>query len=328
MTGPTPAIFLVSMNSLPRRNTPIGWQTASLALAVTALWGGNVVALKICLATVPPLWSAFWRFGVGLVTVVLLAQFNGIRLKPQPGEAKSLSLLGLLFAMQIAALNMGVNFTSPAYGVVLLNSHPVLTNFTSHFFVPEDRLSLRRMFGLTIAFAGICYLAMGRPQTDIAPRPILGNLLVLFSAALLAVRTVHTQHLVQTMEPVRLVVWEILFALPYFLASGLLFEPMLHKPLSADPILALLYQGVVIAGFCFVMWTTLLRRHSPGSLSVFAFAVPVFGVFLSALLYGEAITHRVLVGVATVTAGVVIVTRRTGRGAPAAVEEVAEEALR
>jgi drug/metabolite transporter (DMT)-like permease len=79
-------------------------------------------------------------------------------------------------------------------------------------------------------------------------------------------------------------------------------EPTILKPVTAVPVLAILYQGIVIGGFCFVVWTRLLRRHSPGSLSVFAFSVPVFGVLLSGLIFGEAITGRVVAGMAAVTA--------------------------
>jgi drug/metabolite transporter (DMT)-like permease len=309
------------------RTEHIGWSSALTALLVSALWGGNVIALKIGLATVPPLWSAFWRFLTGVVAVALWAKAAGIPLKPEPGERRPLAILGLLFTLQITGLNLGVNATSPAYAVVLLNSHPIFTNLISHFFVPEDRLSRQRILGLVIAFTGICYLALGRPDAHLAPHPIQGNVIVVISALLLATRMVYTQRLVQTMEPLRPVVWQMFFSLPIFLAAALWIEPTTLKPVTAVPVLAILYQGIAIGGLCFVVWTRLLRRHSPGSLSVFAFSVPVFGVLLSALIFGETITGRVIAGMAAVTAGIGIVTRRPTRGVAAETEQSIEAAI-
>jgi drug/metabolite transporter (DMT)-like permease len=315
------------MDSASPKIEHIGWSSAIVALWVSALWGGNVVALKVGLATVPPLWSAFWRFLSGAVAVVVWAKAVGISLKPRPEERGPLTILGVLFTLQITGLNVGVNSTSPAYAVVLLNSHPIFTNLIGHFFVPEDRLSRRRVFGLAIAFAGICYLAAGRPDAHLAPNPILGNVIVVVSASLLAARMVYTQRLVQTIEPVRPVVWQMLFSLPVFAATALWLEPPTLRSLTPEPVLALLYQGVAIGGLCFVVWTRLLQRHSPGSLSVFGFSVPVFGVLLSALIFGEAITGRVLIGMAAVAAGIIIVTRRPASGAPVEAEPTVEEAM-
>jgi drug/metabolite transporter (DMT)-like permease len=58
--------------------------------------------------------------------------------------------------------------------------------------------------------------------------------------------------------------------------------------------------------------------------------VPVFGVILSAFIFGEMITGRVVAGMAAVTAGIIIVTRRRGveREAEESVEEAIEEVLR
>jgi drug/metabolite transporter (DMT)-like permease len=305
----------------------IGWSSALIALFVSALWGGNVIALKLGLATVPPLWSAFWRFLSGLVAVVIWAKLSGIRLMPEPGEAGPLSILGLMFTLQIMGLNLGVNATSPAYAVILLNSHPIFTNLVGHFFVPKDRLSGQRILGLAIAFAGICYLALGRPDARLAPNPILGNIVVVASASLLAVRMIYTQRLVQRIDPVRPVIWQMAFSLPIFLATAAWLEPVLLKPLTAEPVIAILYQGVAIGGFCFVVWTRLLKRHSPGSLSVFGFSVPVFGVFLSALVFGEVITGRVVAGVAAVTVGIIVVTRRQPQTAKLEAEERVEQAV-
>ena len=284
--------------------------SALLAIATAALWGGNVVALKLGLATFPPFWSAFWRMLVGVTAVGAWAMSRGIALKPPPQERRFLLALGGLFTLQLTLLNTGVDSTSPAYAVVLLNAYPIFANVISHFFVPEDRLSWARVLGLALAFGGICIVFLGRPEQRLASNPIVGNLLTTASAFLLGARIVYTQRLVQTIDPVRPVFWQMVFGLPFFLAGGAYLEGPWLQPLQWDAVLAIAYQGAVVAGLCFVVWTTLLQRVSAGTLSMFAFATPIFGVTLSAWYFGEDVTARLLMGVIAVTAGIVIVTRR------------------
>ena len=50
----------------PRATAGVELRTALAALAISALWGGNVVALKAGLGIFPPFWSAFWRMSCGL----------------------------------------------------------------------------------------------------------------------------------------------------------------------------------------------------------------------------------------------------------------------
>ena len=48
------------------------------------------------------------------------------------------------------------------------------------------------------------------------------------------------------------------------------------------------YQGIVVAGLCFIVLVFLLRHYSPSRLAVFSFITPIVGVLLSAWLLGEA----------------------------------------
>ena len=298
------------MDSNRMRIERLGWSSFLLALGISALWGGNFVALKTALATIPPIWMAFWRMLLGSVVVALWAWSRGTRLTPAAGEWGPLAALGFMFTVQIALLNIGIDLTSPAYSVILLNSHPIFANTISHFFVPGDQLNRRRVTGLLIAFAGICLVFFGRPAAGLAEHPVAGNLIVTVSAVLLAVRIVYTKQVVQHVEPVLAVVWQMLLSLPAFLLVAAFTEPLVKQPFNWEAAGALFYQGVVIAGFCYVTWTRLLRRHSPGVLSTFGFTTPVFGVALSAWAFAETITPRLLAGMAAVAAGILIVTRQ------------------
>ncbi len=297
---------------------PLGASSGALALFVSMLWGGNLVALKLGLGTLPPMWSAFWRFAVAAVAVYVWAKHQGVSLKPSREDLAPIATLGLMFAAQITCLNVGIDMTSPGYGVVLLNSHPIFTNLFGHFFESEEKLSGRRLLGMTIAVVGMSYVAVGRPTAELARMPHIGNALMIVSASLLAIRVIYTRRLVQSMHPLRPVMWQMFFALPIFLSLAAWLEPTHTRPITWGPVAAILYQGVIIAGFCFVMWTTLLKQHSASTLSMFGFLVPFFGVFLSAVFFGEVIGMHLLFGAALVTFGIIIVTGKTKQAPVAA----------
>ncbi len=302
----------------PRPSSGVELQTALAALAISALWGGNVVALKLGLGTFPPFWSAFWRMLCGLPVIALWARILGAPLKPAKREWRWLIVLGAVFAVQISILNFGVNFTSAAYAVVLMNSNPIFTNLVAHFFVPGDRLSRIRAMGLTIAFAGICFAYLGEPDARLASRPLLGNLLATLTAMVFGMRMVFTQRLVQRIEPLRVIFWQIAFSLPCFLLAATMLEEPLRGPLHAAPVFAILYQGVIVAGGCFVVWVRLLRKTPPGVLSVFAFPTPIFGVIASAFVFSEKLAPELLVSVLAVAAGILVVTLEASRRRPGA----------
>ncbi|MBG99316.1 MAG: hypothetical protein CMN58_03090 [Solibacterales bacterium] len=290
---------------------PIGLSTALFTLGICILWGGNVVAIKFGLIAFPPFWSAFWRFLICCIVVFLWSHWRGLSLLPQRSEIRQLGILGCLFTVQIASLNLGVNWTSPAYGVVLLNANPIFANLLAHFVVPGDRLSVRRVIALLMAFGGICIVFLGNPVETLAERPMMGNLLVILTSFLLGIRVVYTNRLVQSIEPVRAVFWQAMGSLPVFLLCGWLFEPpLLSSFVPLASLLAVAYQGVIVAGFCFVGWTILLKHHSPSKLSMFGFVSPIFGVLFSGLFFGEPITSRLWIGLIAVTLGIFLVTRQ------------------
>ena len=208
-----------------------------------------------------------------------------------------------------STLHIGADYTSPAYAVILINSNPIFANRIAHFVVPEDRLSGLRVLGLACAFLGVMIVSMGRPDVAVARDAVTGNLAVLISALLVAARLVYTQQLVQRIEPTKLVFWQMVLALPGFAAAAWFADGGLRDGVSWQAVAGVVYQGIVVSGLTFMAWAILLQKHSPGSLSVFSFTVPIFGVLLSGWLFQEALTARLILGVLAVTGGIALATQ-------------------
>jgi drug/metabolite transporter (DMT)-like permease len=289
---------------------PLSSRSIFLAVLVSILWGGNLISIRIGVDSVPPLWSAFWRMALGVVVVSVWAWRRGVALRPAPSEAWPLFVLGVLFTAQIGLLNSGAALTSPAFGVVILNSYAVFANLTGHFFPNMERpLNPARLAGLALALAGMVVLTFGQSASRLAPHPLLGNLLLILSAFLLGVRQVYTRWLVQRVSPARAVVWQMAWSVPLFLLIAALSEPPVLGAVSAPALLAIAYQGAIVAGVCFIIWADLLKRHPAGTLSMFAFLVPITGILLSALFFAEPLRLSLLAGGILVLAGVWVVTR-------------------
>jgi drug/metabolite transporter (DMT)-like permease len=288
--------------------TSIGPRAVAIALLVSAMWGANVVGIKMSLEAFPPIWSAFWRMLIGLPTLVIWARAGGVRLWPEPGEFRSLLLLGVMFGVQLMLLNVSISWTSAAYSAVLLNAAPLFTNVIAHYISPGDRLSKMRLIGLALAFAGVCIVLAGKPDPRLAPAPLAGNVLATLTAGIIGYRIVYTQRIVQTINSTRTLFWQVAISLPIFLVVAAMLEPPLSGELTLRPIAATLYCSIGVVGLAFILWVRLLEKHTPGLMSVFVFPTPLFGVLFSALLFDERIGALLVIGVALVAAGVFTVT--------------------
>jgi len=281
------------------------------------LWAGNVVSIRAGVDSIPPIWSAFWRMSLGVVFVTLWALRQGVPLVPRRHEWGTLAILGAMFTLQIALMNSATELTSPAYGVVILNAYPIFVNLTGHFAaqrwpekIQEERLTFIRAAGLALALAGIGVLALAQPDRKLASQPLLGNALMVVSSVLLGVRQVYTRWLVQTIDPARSIVWQMAFSVPMFLALAAVKEPMVLGPgVTWVAVAAIAYQGIVVAGICFIVWAELLKKYPAGTLTMFSFLVPIGGIALSAWMFGERLQPSLAWGTLLVLAGVFVVLR-------------------
>jgi drug/metabolite transporter (DMT)-like permease len=74
-------------------------------------------------------------------------------------------------------------------------------------------------------------------------------------------------------------------------------------------IVGLLYQGFIVAGFCFAVQTKLLKRHPASMLAVFSFMTPLFGVTLAAVFRDDNLSPWLIAAGVCVAIGIWLVNR-------------------
>ena len=281
---------------------------ALLALLTSVFWGANTVAIKLGLADAPPLRLAWMRFVVGGTAIAVWAWATGrlAGLRVAREEWRPMLMLALIFTAQIGTMNIGTSLTSASHASILLNLYSVHTVVLSHFLIPGDRLTVRRVAGVVVAYTGIVVLFAG--QSGDGSASLLGDAIVFVSAFLLAERLVYLARAVQQLDPVKLLLSQAAVGSALFMLGSALTEtgPTVWTPRLVGSIA---YQGILIAGFNFVINLWLLQRYRPSSLVPFFLTQPLFGVVAAALLTGDPLTAELLVAGVAVAVGMGLSTR-------------------
>ncbi|HAA74838.1 TPA: hypothetical protein DCE37_06955 [Candidatus Latescibacteria bacterium] len=280
----------------------------AITIMTAVLWGGNSVAIKMALSGASPLFLAGLRFLLGGLFVAIWAVIARVSLRLEPGELGRILRLIVLFVSQIYLLNAGTHYTLAGRSTVLISAYPFFTALFAHLYIEGDRASRSRFAGMALSFSAVVVVFVESFATNQLDY-LLGDGLVLASACLLGARQVYTKRLAQNIAPTRLLVWQALISLPIFFGASLLIEPEPRVTLNAWVSAGVLYQGVVIAGFCFLVMTGLLKTYKASRVGVFGFITPLIGVALSGFLLEEPVSPALIGSVILVGIGIVIANR-------------------
>ena len=307
-----------------------------LSVLIHTLWGGNVVAGKFGLEVFPPFTSAGIRFVFGVATILGWCLLRNIRLWPEPGEWRPLFTIATLFTLQIALLNLGLDKTSGSSAAILISTNPLFAAVFAHFLMGNDRLDIFRTGGLLVAFAGVVStlyfsntlsasgdsvgaFAQGDLTTTVVQGITsfgnAGDWICIASACVLGYRLIASAIAMQHVDSYRMAFWPMFFSVPVFFLLGGTFETVEWSEFRWHALLGLAYQGVVVAGICFMALNWLLSRYRPSLMASFNFIAPVSGVLLSILLLGENFSSAIAFSVFLVAVGLILLTLKSKKAA-------------
>jgi drug/metabolite transporter (DMT)-like permease len=293
--------------SVEVRHRPLTPASALFTLFLTGLWSGLGIAIKLGLEDAPALRLGWLRFVLGALTVLLWALWTSADLVPKRGEIFALLAVGVMFCLELATMNIGLEKTTASHAAVVLSSYSVWMAVFAHFQIPGDRLTRRKLLSALVSYSGIVVIFV--QGVTISTALLLGDLLMLASALVLAGDQVYSARAASHIHIARLVLARLVLGLAVFVPASALME---HDPWSWTPRLgaSLFYQGVVIAGFGFIGNQWLLKNYLPSQIAVISLVGPVASILLAWALLGEAPSPLIWVGTALVTVGTFLIQRQ------------------
>ena len=278
-------------------------------LLIVSLLGGMPLSVKIGLEGFPPLKMAYLRSILGIVIVGGVGVCYGMSMRMRFNELPRLGLIAALHALHIITINVGGLYTTAARSTIFYSLYPLFVVLFGHFLLPNDKLSITKTLGLLTAFCGVCIAIMPDLQGGGETNYLIGNVIVILSSCFLGLRIVMTKVFVQDIYPYRLLVWLLVLNTPFFYILSLIFESDRPIQWTVASCAGLLYQGVIVTGFCFLGLTWVLRKYRASNLVVFSFLIPISGVLFSRILLGDEMTLSLLMGTGLAAMGIYLVNR-------------------
>jgi drug/metabolite transporter (DMT)-like permease len=204
---------------------------------------------------------------------------------------------------------LGLSQTNASRTTLLINLQPFFVLCLAHFFLPGDSFTWRKTIGIVMGFTGIVFMFIKRDSVTSTLQT--GDLLILLTTFIWAINAVYTKKIIHHFQPFQLALYPMLFSIPLFLVMGWLWDNGMINKINPAILGSLFYQGLLTAGFGFVVWTYLLRQYGATTLHAFIFIMPVAGVFLGGILLGEPITPNIIVALILIAIGIVIINYRT-----------------
>lgn len=278
-----------------------------LGLAVVSLvWGSTWLAIKIGLRTVPPILSASLRFliAAGLLGVLLYYRGTGIRKDPQFWRlAIFLSLLS--FSIPFSLVYWGQNRIPSSLASILFAIFPFWVALFSYLRLPNEPMTLPKVFGIVCGFAGIVVI-FSSELTLATSFAEWGMAAIVASAIMQAFALVILKKEGKGIDVVSLNFASMLISGCILFAFSMVAETFTHLEFGTDAILSLLYLATFGSVLTFVTYFWLVKHVEVVLLSLTAFVTPIIAVVLGTIVLNERLAPQVFAGSVLVLSGILL----------------------
>jgi len=286
-------------------NNELSFSAALFTVFLCIIFGANYVAVKIGLAGMGVFTSAALRFTIAASAIALWAKLTGRSFLLKKGQAHQISILTIIFTVQLSLFYFGISRTSATHATLISNFLPFFILFLAHFFIPGDRITLRKTAGILLGFSGIVLIFLEKEQG--ASEFKTGDIIILTVSFIWACNTVYVKRIINDFHSFHLVLYPIIFSVPFLFIEAFLWDEKMLFNLNFMILASLFYQSIVTASFGFVAWNNLLKNYGATALHSFIFIIPISGVFFGRLLLYEPITYQIISALILIASGILVV---------------------
>ena len=274
-------------------------------LAVLLIWSTTPLGIVWSSESISPSLAVLLRMLIALVLGALLIKVNRINL-PWHKQALTLysysaaGIFGGMLCSYLAAQYLSSGIISLVFGL-----SPVISALLAKKILAEPSISNIRKFSMVISLIGLAVVCSD--NFTLADDGIYGVVFILLAVFFFSLSGVLVKSVSLAIHPLATTVGALSVATPMFLLSWLVLDGSLNVDLwQAKSIWATVYLGIFGSLIGFYAYFTVLQKLSASSVTLITLVTPVIALTLGALLNGETINEKLIIGAFMVLLGLSI----------------------
>ena len=271
-----------------------------MGLSFALMWSSAFTSARIAVAYASPLAMLSVRFLISGLIAVIIARALGQSIHLNRKQWMAVILFGICQnAIYLGANFMAMQWIEASLAAIIASLLPLTVAAASWVFLGE-RLSNTGILGLIAGTIGV-FIIMGARLSGGAD--LFGVALCFVGVAALTLATLLVRGISTSGNVLMIVGMQMLVGSAVLLPSSLLLETF-HVEWTWQLIAAFTYTTLVPGLAATLIWFLLVGRVGATRAASFHFLNPFLGVAIAALIIGEALTLRDLLGVIIIMGGV------------------------
>lgn len=272
-----------------------------------AIWGSSFQAIKFALEGFGPMTVAAGRIGLAAILMGAYAISKGQHV---PSEAKvwwMLVMVGLFnCAIPFFLIPWGEQSLDSGRTAIFMATGPLIALVIAHFSTEDEKLNRYKTLGFSLGFLGVLMI-IGLDTLQAGTGDLMPQIAIILAATSYAVSGALAKRVVNI--PSAMFTACVLFSAAAMTVPASL---VMESPLSAlanagaAPLAALVYLGLIPTGLAFLIRFYLIKTVGYTFVAQVGYLVPLFGVLFGALIFQEAITLQILIGLGLILGGIFI----------------------
>jgi drug/metabolite transporter (DMT)-like permease len=274
-------------------------------LLLGAIWSSSFMWIKIAVQEVGPIMLVALRTLFGLLFGIVVISIQRLAWPRTLKEWTPLIVLGITnIAIPFFLISWGEQSIDSALASILNATVPLFTILIAHYVLHDDKMTVPKVLGLLMGFAGVVILMSKDIGSSIGS--LLGQLAIVVASAFYAGGAVYARKTTQGMAGIMRSAGPLLPAtLTMWLAMFLVESPVAFPRLGITWI-ALLFLGILGSGLAFVLSYYLLHEIGPTRTSMVTYLFPLGGVILGVAFLNEKLSWQLVVGAVLIVLSLVV----------------------
>ena len=282
-----------------------------LLLLLALIWSASFLLIKIGVASIEPvtLTAARMVIAAAVLLLCLAVKKTGV---PLNGRALLLYfVVGFMGnTLPFILISWGETHIDSSLAAIMMGIMPITTFVLAHYFIPDEPMTARKVFGLCLGFGGLLTLVGWSALAGVGGANVLGQLSVLAAAVSYGVTTVFVR--TQPSFPgIQMATGAVLAGAATSIPLAFLLEDPLSMTPTIESLYALLLLGVFPTALAALIYFRVLRNLGAMTFSQLNYVIPILGSLWGVILLGELLQARMLTALGLVLAGIYFIQPQT-----------------